>query len=266
MSTVHDVVRALCLGLPETEEIISHGFPSYKLNNGKLFAIYSVNHHGDGRIALLLNMSPDMQDMLVKSAPKHFFVPPYSGSKGWVGVQLNTGLSWDRVAQLTCDAWASVAPIALAKSATPVKVAPPTQALRPEDIDPYLSKGNQQLLKRLRAICLALPETTEALQFGSPCFKAGKKTFCNLHIHEGKTELQIRVGMDRQLALTSFDERYRVPAYIGHNGWIGFDLSGKPAWNEVESLVQESYRHFALKRMLKALPVNGLNIKAISTR
>jgi len=65
------------------------------------------------------------------------------------------------------------------------------------------------------------------------------------------------VGEERQVAFTSFDDRYRIPAYIGHKGWISFDLSGKPSWKEVESLLIESYRHFALKRMLKALDLKG---------
>ncbi len=253
MTTVYDVVQEICLGLPETEEITSHGFPNFRIIGGKIFATYSVNHHGDGKVALLLNFSRDMQKMLIESAPKHFYVPPYSGPKGWVGVHLNTGLSWDRVASLTCDAYRKVAPNKLADIAEPVKVKPPTQKMRPEDIDPYKSKTNQKLLGMLKDICLELPEVTEASQFGSPCFKAGKKTFCNLHIWEGKTELQAWVGNDRQIALTSFDERYRVPAYIGHNGWISFDLSGKPSLKEIKALVIESYRHFALKRMLKAL-------------
>ena len=253
MSTVYEVVQKLCLGLPETEEIVSHGFPNFRVVGGKVFATYSVNHHGDGKVALLLNMSREMQQMLVDSAPKHFYVPPYSGPKGWVGIELNKGIAWSRVAQLAYDAYCRTAPASLAKEAEPVAVKPPTEKMRPEDIDPYLSKTSQKILGKLRDICIALPEVIEAKQFGSPCFKAGKKTFCNLHTHEGQIELQCWVGADRQVALTSFDERYRIPAYVGHNGWISFGLGGKPGWKEIESLVRESYRHFALKRMLKAM-------------
>lgn len=253
MSTIYEVVQQICLGLPETEEVVSHSFPNFKIAGGKAFATYSVNHHGDGKVSLLLNLSLDMQKVLVESAPNHFFVPPYTGSKGWVGIELNKGIKWDRVSQLAFDAYCKVAPAALAASAEPVTVKPPTQKMKPEDIDPYLSKSNQKLLNRLREICLVLPEVSEATQFGSPCFKAGKKTFCNLHRHEGSTEIQVWTGEERQLALTSFDERYRIPAYIGHNGWTSFDLSGEPNWKEVAVLIIESYRHFALKRMLKAL-------------
>jgi len=142
---------------------------------GKIFATYSVNHHGDGKVALLVNLSLDMQKMLIDSAPDHFFVPPYSGPKGWVGIELNKGIKWDRVSQLAYDAYCKVAPAKLAASAAPVKVKPPTQKMKPEDINPYLSSANQKLLKKLQDICLRLPEVVEATQFGAPCFKAGKK-------------------------------------------------------------------------------------------
>lgn len=251
MSTVADVVREICLGMPETEETLGHGMPNFKVA-GKTFATYSVNHHGDGKVALLLNISRDMQKMLVESAPTHFFVPPYSGTKGWVGIELNKGIKWDRVASLACDAYRRVAAPALADAVQPVKVKPPTVKMKPEDIDPYVSKANQALLKKLDGICLKLPEVERGTQFGAPCYKAGKKTFATLHQHDGHTELQIWVGADRQVSLTSLDKRYRIPPYVGHNGWIGFDLSGKPSWKEVNALLIESYRHFALKRMLKA--------------
>ena len=253
MTSVYEYAKTVCLGLPETEEISSHGRPNFRIAGGKIFATWSINHHGDGKVALLLNMSRDMQQMLVESAPKHFFVPPYTGVKGWVGVNLNTGLAWHRVAELACDAYCFTAPARLAGAAVPVTTPPPTREMTPEEIDPYKSSANQKLLGRLRDICQGLPEVVEATQFGSPCFKAGKKTFCNLHIHKGRVELQAWVGDDRQAALISFDKRYRIPAYIGHNGWISFDLSGDPSWQEVETLIRESYRHFALKRMLKAL-------------
>ena len=88
MSSIYDAVREICLGMPQTEEIISHGFPTFKVT-GKAFATYSLNHHGDEKVALLLNMDRENQQMLVNAAPDYFFVPPYTGPKGWVGIELN---------------------------------------------------------------------------------------------------------------------------------------------------------------------------------
>ena len=64
--------------------------------------------------------------------------------------------------------------------------------------------------------------------------------------------LSVWVGVEAQGGLT-LDERFRVPAYTGHNGWIELNIERTVDWNEVEALVLESYKHFALKRMLKAL-------------
>jgi hypothetical protein len=252
MTTTHDVVREICLGLPETEEVISHGFPHYKVRD-KGFATYSLNHHGDGKVSLLLNASHETQQMLVESAPKHFFVPPYIGPRGWVGLELNLGLSWDRISQLTFEAYVRTAPSSLSKNLNRVKVNPPTEEMKPEDIDPLKSKKNQGILKKLKKICLNLPEATEVAQFGNPAFKAGKKTFASISHYENKPELQIWVGQERQLSLTSFDDRFRIPAYVGHNGWINLNLAAKQNWHEIEDLLLTSFRHFALKRMLKAL-------------
>ncbi|HIG40973.1 MAG: MmcQ/YjbR family DNA-binding protein [bacterium] len=252
MTTTLDVVREICLGLPETEEIISHGFPHYKVRD-KGFATYSLNHHGDGKVALLLNASLETQQMLVESAPKHFFIPPYIGPRGWIGVELNQGLSWNRISQLTVEAFVRSAPASLSKSLSAIIVKPPSEKMSPEDINPLESPKNQGILKKLRKICLGLPESTEAAQFGHPAFKAGKKTFATVSDHDKRTELQIWVGPEQQLSLTSFDNRFRIPPYVGHNGWINLDLSGKQNWPQIEDLLLLSYKHFALKRMLKEL-------------
>jgi hypothetical protein len=52
------------------------------------------NHHEDGRLAIWCNAPPGTQDALVASHPKHYFVPPYVGPQGWIGVRLDTGLKW----------------------------------------------------------------------------------------------------------------------------------------------------------------------------
>ena len=61
------------------------------------------------------------------------------------------------------------------------------------------------------------------------------------------------VGVDNQGLLTA-DARYSIPPYMGHNGWISLDVSAGCDWAEVKTLTLQSYRHFALKRMLLLLP------------
>ena len=250
--TISDAVRELCLSLPEAEEVRSHGLPDFRVS-GRTFATYAINHHGDGRIALWLNAPAGAQAFYVENEPEHYFVPPYVGPRGWLGVQLDQGLSWNAIAKRVGEAFKKVAPPRLAgqMGATP-QVEPPNAPLSLEEFDPLARPRAQEVLAELRAICLALPETAEATQFGNPVFRAGKKTFAGAHGRGGRIGLQFWVGADRQVALT-MDERYRIPPYIGHNGWIELDAEDRANWEEIKALALDSYRHFALKRMLKAL-------------
>jgi predicted DNA-binding protein (MmcQ/YjbR family) len=83
-------------------------------------------------------------------------------------------------------------------------------------------------------------------------WKAGKKTFAWAGINEGRLTLSFWVGVEQQ-GLLSADERFTIPAYLGHNGWISMDVSRDTNWTEIADLTRFSYRHFALKRMIEAL-------------
>lgn len=250
---IHQVVREVCLWLPETEEFISHGSPNFRVRGGKTFAMYAVNHHGDGRVALWLNALPGAQELYVAAEPERFFVPPYVGPRGWLGVCVDQGLAWKRVAQLVREAYEKVAPPALrgVLGKTPV-FKPPKKSLSASQIDPLKSPRALGVLKTLRVICLALPESHEGSQFGCPVWQAGKKTFA-LARHDGKRlALHFWVGVDNQSLLTA-DARYSIPPYLGHKGWISLDVNAGCDWPEIESLILHSYRHFALRRMLLQL-------------
>jgi hypothetical protein len=274
--SVNEAVREVCLSFPEAEEVVSHGFPDFRVR-GKTFASYVVNHHGDGRVALWLNAPSGSQDHYSKSEPKHFFVPPYVGPRGWLGVHLNKGLSWQRVAALVRQAYEKVAPRALAESiGETVQIKPPV-ALSPEEIDPLKSRRAQTVLTGVRKRCLPWPEVCEDQQFGSPVWRAGKKTFLWLHTQRSagaakatgrsvaksagrgadrrtrpRLQLYFWVGVSAQGFMTAA-ARFQIPPYIGHQGWIALDVTEHCDWKEVRGLALSSYRHFALQRMLKLL-------------
>jgi predicted DNA-binding protein (MmcQ/YjbR family) len=245
-------VREICLWFPEAAEVKSHGSPDFRVR-GKTFATFVVNHHGDGRLALWLAAPPGAQQLYTEGEPAHYFVPPYVGPRGWLGVQLNRGLEWDSIAQRVREAYLAVAPKQLAAGLPPQpKVAPPTKTIDPEVFDPMQSKRAKAVLGPLRKYCLTLPETTEATTFGNPTWRAGNKTFASAHRYSSRLKLMFWVGADRQAMLT-YEPRYQIPAYMGHNGWIELDVEDSIDWSEVEALALDSYRHFALKRMLKRL-------------
>jgi predicted DNA-binding protein (MmcQ/YjbR family) len=250
---VHQAVREACLWLPEAEEFVSHGSPNFRVR-GKTFATYAVNHHGDGRVALWLNALPGSQDVHVRAEPEHFFVPPYVGPRGWLGVLLDRGIAWKRVAALVREAYEKVAPGELrARIGKTPALKAPSKTLSASQIDPLKSPHASSVLKSLRKLCLRLPESHEGSQFGHPVWQAGKKSFA-LARHDGqRLTLCFWVGVDQQGLLTA-DPRYRIPPYFGHNGWIALDAGGDCDWSEIEALTLQSYRHFALKRMLVQLP------------
>ncbi len=112
-----DRIRAICLGLPETSERLSHGAPTFFVRARRAFLMVLTNHHGDGRFAIWCAAGEGVQHILVDSGPERFFVPPYVGHRGWLGVRLDRGLDWDEIAGIIEDAYADVAPAKLVEAA-----------------------------------------------------------------------------------------------------------------------------------------------------
>jgi len=110
-------VRKICLALPETTERLSHGAPTFFVRGKRAFLMVLTNHHGDGRFALWCAAPEGMQAMLVEADSERFFVPPYVGHRGWLGVRLDRGLHWDELAGIAEDAYAVVAPPRLVEAA-----------------------------------------------------------------------------------------------------------------------------------------------------
>jgi predicted DNA-binding protein (MmcQ/YjbR family) len=246
-------VREVCLSFPEAEEFRSHGTPGFRVR-GKTFATYVVNHHGDGRVALWLNVPEGAQAFHTRDQPRHFFVPPYVGPRGWLGVSLDKGLAWNRIAALVRKAYEKVAPARLAATmGHTIEIAPPPRTLPTEVIDPLQSPAAKRWLAQLRGICLPWPEVTEGVQFGHPVWRAGKRVFATAYARQGAVRFAFWVGTDRQGLLTT-DPRFRIPVYTGHLGWIELDIAAGCQRAELTALARDSYRHFALKRMLAALP------------
>lgn len=104
-------LRKLCLALPEAHEVEAWGEPTFRVRN-KLFAMFADanNHHGGGRPAVWCKAAPGNQELMIGSAPKRFFKPPYVGPSGWVGIWLDGKVNWPEVADLLRDSYLLVAP------------------------------------------------------------------------------------------------------------------------------------------------------------
>jgi predicted DNA-binding protein (MmcQ/YjbR family) len=102
---------------------------------------------------------------------------------------------------------------------------------------------------RLRAICLALPDATEAPMRRGPTYRIAKKIFAMERLHGDAIAVWCKAPPGSQAILTGADpQRFFVPPYVGPKGWIGIRLDSRADWKEVTALIERSYRLIAPKR------------------
>jgi phosphoribosylglycinamide formyltransferase 1 len=104
-------VRERAMALPEAEETLSHGMPCFGIVKGKKFAYISNDHHGDGKLALLVKISgPDEQAQLIENDPARYYRPAYFGGE-WIAIRLDLGdTDWDAIGEWLARSWRSIAP------------------------------------------------------------------------------------------------------------------------------------------------------------
>ena len=109
MSNPLDRVRAAALELPDTEERLSHGQPTFFVA-GKQFAQFRDNHHGDGKTVVCVRVSSlDEQAMLLEADPDTYSKPAYLPS--WVSIRVGgDGVDWDHVSDRIAASWELAAP------------------------------------------------------------------------------------------------------------------------------------------------------------
>ena len=101
-------LRTACLALPGVEERVNHGMPTFAVVRRTAFC--NLHHQpDDDRPTLWFKAARGVQTELVDQEPDRFFVPPYVGPRGWVGLRLDVDLDWDEVAAVVEDAWRLVA-------------------------------------------------------------------------------------------------------------------------------------------------------------
>jgi hypothetical protein len=92
-------IRRICLALPDATEKIAWGSPTFRVRD-RIFVMFVNDHHGDGRVAVWCNADRDAQVAIVEADPRRFFVPPYVGPRGWIGIRLDRRPNWAVVSAL----------------------------------------------------------------------------------------------------------------------------------------------------------------------
>jgi hypothetical protein len=108
-------LRAICLALPEATEQAMRRGPTFRVRS----KIFVMERRGDGRISIWCKAPRGAQGMLVDAAPDRFFVPPYVGPKGWIGVRIDREVDWEEVADLIAESYRLTAPRDLADQLEP---------------------------------------------------------------------------------------------------------------------------------------------------
>ena len=106
-------LRTICMKLPEASERLSHGSPSFFVQDKKCFVVFVDDHHGDGNMGVWCAAPPGVQQSLSEESPDWFFKPPYVGHRGWIGIRLDRNLGWDEFEEYVLHAYAILAPTKL---------------------------------------------------------------------------------------------------------------------------------------------------------
>ena len=125
-------------------------------------------------------------------------------------------------------------------------------------------------LIRLRAICLARPDTTERLSHGEPTFFVRTKVFAmhasaNNHHGSGRPAVWIKaMPLNQELVIRDDPTRFFKPPYVGPSGWIGVWLDKRPPWSVIEALIDDGFRQVAPRQVLAAM--DGAPVSRAPTR
>ena len=117
--------------------------------------------------------------------------------------------------------------------------------------------SGQTPVERLRAICLALPETTEKLAWGEPTWRVRGRLFAQLDNHHHGAEhlaVWLPAPLGEQESMIFLDPvRFFRPPYVGPRGWVGVRIDRRPNWTLIAAVVKQAYRVVAPSRLREAV-------------
>lgn len=110
-----ELLREICNGFPEMSERLSHGSPSFFVREKRVVvSVHPAGHYYDA-VSLWAPAPEGVQGQLVDAEPERFYVPPYVGPSGWIGLRLDIDADPDEIAAIVEDSYRKVAPKTLVK-------------------------------------------------------------------------------------------------------------------------------------------------------
>ena len=120
-----DRLRHITATLPEVSERLSHGTPTFFVRARKTLVQLWDGHHDDDRLHLWAPAPPGVQAEMVAREPERFFVPPYVGHRGWLGIDLEVDVDWEEIEAIIIEAYRLVAPKTLVRRLDEVESSEP---------------------------------------------------------------------------------------------------------------------------------------------
>jgi hypothetical protein len=106
-------------------------------------------------------------------------------------------------------------------------------------------------IEHVRRLCMAWPEVSERLSHGEPTwFHRDKRSFATGADHHHDDRVAVWLAAPPGARDTLVDEepdRYFVPRYVGHRGWIGAYLDVDIDWERLEELIGDAYHTVAVR-------------------
>ena len=109
-----------------------------------------------------------------------------------------------------------------------------------------------EVLARMRAICLALPDTKETMTWGEPHFRVFDKIFAGCGTEKQRLSIGCKLKKEHQAAIVQ-RPGFSIAPYVGRHGWISIDPAVFADWDEIAELITISYRLIAPKKSLAKL-------------
>ena len=101
-----DRLRSVCLEFPEAYEQETWGHPTFRVRK-KMFAACGIDD--SGRASVTMKADPDEHAPLL-AVGHPFFLPAYVGTKGWIGVWLDSATDWRDIAELLTTSYQLISP------------------------------------------------------------------------------------------------------------------------------------------------------------
>lgn len=100
-----ELMTDICMAFPEVDNLPfgSHTAPAFRVRD-KIFVKIDEDLGG-----FTCKAPPGVQDVLVQSEPGRFYVPPYVGHRGWIGVRF-IDVDRDELAAIAEDSYRMTAP------------------------------------------------------------------------------------------------------------------------------------------------------------